>query len=407
MMPQMEVDLNLNLEFSDFNSTPIYSMVQSTHMNLSVAIVGLPNVGKSTLFNALLKEQQALAANYPFATIEPNVGVVPVPDPRLDVLAQIVRTRVIKPATVEFVDIAGLVAGASRGEGLGNKFLAHIRECAIICHVLRAFEDESIIREGAKNPVSDLAVVRSELMLADLATLEKQPEPKGIKDKDAQDRWRVILAFTKALNDEVQIYQLLSTESIADGYGLAGLTGETAQLVAKELSLLTAKPELFVVNVSENQLVEEGEAALAKRFSNELGVSQHQLVVMSNQIESELATLSDEDRRAYLLELGLTQSGLDRLISAAYITLNLQSFLTAGEKEVRAWTIVQGTSAREAAGVIHTDFERLMISAKVTSYDDFVKYGGWKNTKDAGKVRTEGRDYIMQPDDVVEFLIGK
>lgn len=382
-------------------------MVQSRYMNLSVAIVGLPNVGKSTLFNALLKEQQALAANYPFATIEPNIGVVPVPDQRLDVLAKIVHTNVIKPATIEFVDIAGLVAGASKGEGLGNKFLAHIRECAIICHVLRAFEDENIIREGAKDPVTDLAVVRSELMLADLATLEKQPEPKGLKDKDAVDKWRIILAFKKALNDERPIHQLLSTEAIADGYGLAGVRSESALLLARELALLTAKPELFVVNVSEGQLTREGVETLTLRFVQALGVASTQLVVMCNQIESELASLADDDRQAYLKELGLSHSGLDRLITAAYDTLHLQSFLTAGEKEVRAWTITKGTSAREAAGVIHTDFERLMISAKVISYDDFVKYKGWKGAKDAGKVRSEGRDYDMQPDDLIEFLIGK
>lgn len=374
-------------------------------MNLSVGIVGLPNVGKSTLFNALLKEQQALAANYPFATIEPNVGVVPVPDERLAVLAKIVGTTVVKPATVEFVDIAGLVAGASQGEGLGNKFLAHIRETAIVCHVLRAFENEEIVREGSKDPVSDLATVRQELMLADLATLDKQAEPKGVKDKESTDRWQVIMAFKKVLNDLVPAYKVITEEKVADGYGLVGVAREKAGLIAKELSLLTAKTELFVVNVSEKQL-SEGMEELTRRFAGELGIVPSQIVVMCNQIESELAVLADEDRIAYLKELGLEQSGLDRLISAAYRALQLQSFLTAGEKEVRAWTIRAGQTAREAAGVIHTDFERLMISAKVASYTDFVQYNGWKGTKEAGKSRTEGRDYIMQEGDVVEFMIG-
>jgi len=346
-----------------------------------------------------------LAANYPFATIEPNVGIVPVPDERLDVLAQIVKTKVLKPATIEFVDIAGLVAGASKGEGLGNKFLAHIRECAIVCHVLRAFENQEIIREGSKDPVSDLATVRQELMLADLATLEKQSEPKGLKDKELTDRWRLVESFRKALNDVVPVYALLTNEKIADGYGLAGVALEKGVLVAKELSLLTGKSELFVVNVSESQLA-EGIDALTKRFAGELVVQPSQIVVMCNQIESELAVLADVDRVEYLHQLGLEQSGLDRLITAAYRALQLQSFLTAGEKEVRAWTIRAGQTAREAAGVIHTDFERLMIAAKVVSYEDFVTVHGWKGAKELGKVRTEGRDYIMREGDVVEFMIG-
>lgn len=374
-------------------------------MSFSVGIVGLPNVGKSTLFNALLKEQQALAANYPFATIEPNVGVVPVPDARLEVLAKIVGTNVLKPATVEFVDIAGLVAGASAGEGLGNKFLAHIRETAIVCHVLRAFENEEIIREGSKDPASDLETVRQELMLADLATLDKQPEPKGLKDSESLGRWQVVTAFKKALNDFVPVYKLIADSGVADGYGLVGGAQDKAGLVAKELSLLTAKAELFVVNVSENQLA-EGLEQLSVTFAGDLGVQPSQVVVMCNQIESELAVLADEDRLLYLKELGLEQSGLDRLITAAYRALQLQSFLTAGEKEVRAWTIRAGQTAREAAGAIHTDFERLMISAKIASYDDFIKLNGWKGAKEAGKVRTEGRDYIMREGDVVEFLIG-
>ncbi len=375
--------------------------------SLQIAIVGLPNVGKSTLFNALLKEQLALAANYPFATIEPNIGVVPVPDPRLEVLAEIVKTKVLKPATVEFVDIAGLVKGASEGEGLGNQFLSHIRECAVVCHVVRAFEDGDIIREGSTNPMSDLEVIRMELMLADLATLAKQAEPKGNKDREALERWQIVRAFSKALENNTPIAQLIENEGTRDGFGLAATPREKVALIAKELSLLSAKSELFVLNVSEDQLMGEGIQKLTERFAMELRILPSRLIVMSNKIESELASLADEDRFAYLKELGLSHSGLDRLIVAAYANLHLQSFLTAGEKEVRAWTIKKGMTAREAAGVIHTDFERLMISAKIASYADFFEFKGWKGVKEAGKMRTEGRDYVMQEGDVVEFLIGK
>ena len=375
--------------------------------SLQIAIVGLPNVGKSTLFNALLKEQQALAANYPFATIEPNIGVVPVPDPRLDVLADIVKTSVIKPATIEFVDIAGLVKGASEGEGLGNQFLSHIRECALVCHVVRAFEDGDIIREGSTNPVSDLEEIRMELQLADLATLSKQAEPKGNKDREALERWQIVRAFSKALENNEPIAHLIEQEAVRDGYGLSAVGQEKVALVAKELALISAKTELFVLNVSEEQLMATGMQKLTEQYAMELRILPSRLVVMSNKIESELASLADEDRFAYLKELGLDHSGLDRLITAAYSSLKLQSFLTAGEKEVRAWTIKKGTVAREAAGVIHTDFERLMISAKVTSFADFVQFKGWKGVKEAGKMRTEGRDYVMHEGDVVEFLIGK
>lgn len=368
-------------------------------MSLSVAIVGLPNVGKSTLFNALLKRQVALAANYPFATIDPNVGVVPVPDERLAVLAEVVKTSVIKPAMVDFIDIAGLVKGASQGEGLGNQFLSHIRECAVVCHVLRAFEDEEVIREGAVSPGEDLATVRTELQLADLATLEKQKPPKGSVEKIDLERWRVIEALLRVVE---------SGKGVSEGWEKGGeLAGsmDLAKEVTKELSLLTAKKELFVVNVSEKQL-SEGVDRLTKQMSVELHEPESKIVVMCNQIESELSSLADEDQKLYLADLGLEQSGLERLIQAAYQTLGLQSFLTAGEKEVRAWTIPIGSTAREAAGVIHTDFMKKFISARVASYEDFVKLGGWKGLKDAGKMRTEGRDYLMEDGDVVEFMVG-
>ncbi|PIR60067.1 MAG: redox-regulated ATPase YchF, partial [Candidatus Pacebacteria bacterium CG10_big_fil_rev_8_21_14_0_10_44_54] len=354
-------------------------------MALQVGIVGLPNVGKSTLFNALLKEQQALAANYPFATIEPNIGIVPVPDSRLDLLAKVVKTTVIKPATVEFVDIAGLVKGASRGEGLGNKFLAHIREAAVICHVLRDFEDENVIREGAVSPKDDLHTVRLELQLADLATLEKQVEPKGAVDRATKERWQIISALKKVLMDAQSISQILYSEQKIGEYGLTQFAPEAITMTIRELSLLTAKEELYVINVGEASL---GGSVQEKtiQFAEQLGVKPGRVVVMCNQIESELAVLSDEDRTAYLKDLGLEQAGLDRLIATAYKVLKLQSFLTAGEKEVRAWTIGQGTTARQAAGVIHTDFERRMISAKITSYEDFVAHNGWKGVKEVGKL---------------------
>lgn len=373
-------------------------------MSLSIGIVGLPNVGKSTLFNALLKEQQALAANYPFATIEPNVGIVPVPDTRLQQLADIVHTTTIKPATVEFTDIAGLVKGASQGEGLGNQFLAHIRETSAICHVLRAFEDSDIIREGSEDPETDLGIIRLELVFADQATLDKQAEPKGAVEKDVKERWEVIQALKAVTAAGRTIRSVLDTQD--PEFALSSLPEPQVLRVCKDLSLLTAKKELFVVNVSESQLA-EGVDTLTQRYTELLATRREQIIVMCNKIESELAVLSDEDRELFLADLGLEQSGLDRLITAAYKTLHLQSYLTAGEKEVRAWTVTQGATAKQAAGVIHTDFEKHFISARITSFEHFVQFNGWKGVKEAGKLRTESKDYIMQDGDVVEFMIGK
>lgn len=365
-------------------------------MNLSVGIVGLPNVGKSTLFNALLKRQVALAANYPFATIEPNTGIAEVPDERLPVLAEIVGTSVIKPATVEFVDIAGLVRGASKGEGLGNQFLSHIRETDAICHVLRAFTDENVIREGAISPQEDLLTIRTELQLADLATLEKQKPPKGGVDKELFVQWEWIQKFRESLEHAQNISATVT--STAD-------SADPAKKIAQELNLLTAKPEIFVINVDENTL--QSELEQAGKWASALGVKPEQIVIVSAKIESEISVLSSEDQALYLGELGLKQSGLERLAAVAYQTLKLQSFLTAGELEVRAWTIRQGTTAPQAAGVIHTDFEKHFIMAKIASYQDFVTHKGWSALKEVGKVRQEGRDYIMQEGDVVEFAIGK
>ncbi len=359
-------------------------------MSLRIGIVGLPNVGKSTLFNALLKQQVALAANYPFATIEPNVGVAQVPDQRLAQLAPVVHTSVLKPATVEFVDIAGLVKGASQGEGLGNQFLSHIRETAVICHVLRAFSDDEIIREGAISPHEDLATIRTELALADLTTLQKQSQPKGVTKPEALERWEAIVWFKEKLGkDEVLVPKTFT---------------ETQAQVAKELFLLRAKPEIFALNVDENDL--NSSEAKVSEFAKELGVDAKHIVVISAKIESELASLSDEDQLTYMKELGISESGLTRLAKVAYQALGLQSFLTAGELEVRAWTIPKGATAVEASGVIHTDFMKKFIKANIASFDDFITLGGWKGVKEAGKMRIEGRDYVMREGDVVEFMIG-
>lgn len=363
-------------------------------MSLSMGIVGLPNVGKSTLFNALLKQQAALAANYPFATIEPNVGIVPVPDERLTVLAKVVQTNVIKPATVEFVDIAGLVKGASQGEGLGNKFLANIREANAIVHVLRAFADSGIIREGSTNPKDDLAVIRMELQLADLATLEKQQPPKGKVEKADNLRFEIIQNFIKRLNNGENIR--LNNQELS----------EEEDMVSKELGLLTAKKELFVLNIAEDDLIGASAQDLTNKFSQELSLAPESVIVMCNKIESELSSLGEDDQVLYLEELGLKESGLARLIKSAYQVLGLQSFLTAGELEVRAWTIRQNTKAPQAAGVIHTDFEKKFIKANIASFQDFVEHDGWKGVKEAGRMRLEGKDYVMREGDVVEFMIG-
>ncbi len=359
-------------------------------MNLSIAIVGLPNVGKSTLFNALLKQQVALAANYPFATIEPNVGMVPVPDLRLAALAEVVHSTKLVPAVVEFVDVAGLVKGASKGEGLGNQFLSHIRETMAICHVLRGFADPDIIREGSVDLKTDLDIIRTELQLADLSTLEKQKQPKGSPTPIEAKRWTTIEKFLKTLNEGKMIH--------------SAIVNDDEKLIAKELSLLTAKPELFAVNVSEGDVKKQDE--LQKQFAAELSVKPDQVIIISAKIESELSSLSEEDQAMFLEDLGLKESGLSRLIFSAYQTLGLQSFLTAGEKEVRAWTVRKGATAVEAAGEIHTDFMKKFIKANIAHYADFISAGGWKNVRELGKMRQEGKEYIMQEGDVVEFMIG-
>ncbi len=359
-------------------------------MKLSVGIVGLPNVGKSTLFNALVEKQQAFAANFPFATVEPNIGIVPVKDDRLDQLAQIVKTDKIIPATVKFVDIAGLVKGASQGEGLGNQFLAHIREVSLIAHVVRYFKDKNVIQTGSGHWFDDFKTIETELQLADLATLEKQKPPKGKVTPEIKERWQII----QQLKDFV-----------AKGKNARDLKLKSNQLsLIKDLNLLTLKPKIIILNLGEEDLNQT--ETIKNEFQNQLK-TKAPIIGLAVKLEADLVDFSPQERQIYLQELGLQTTGLDRLIQLAYQTLKLQSFLTAGVKEVRAWTIRQGTSAQVAAGVIHSDFARHFISAKVCSFQNFIKFKGWKGAAEAGKVRQEGRDYLIQPNDIVEFMIGK
>ncbi len=345
-------------------------------MGLQIGIVGLPNVGKSTLFNALLKRQQALVANYPFATIEPNVGIVEVPDERLKVLAKMSQSVKIVPATVEFVDIAGLVAGAATGAGLGNKFLTHIRDVDVILQVLRDFKDTEIVKEGSVDPKTDYEVIETELILKDLETVSKMRESKDLRQKGFEKKRGVVDKLFEGLNAGQPARSLL--------------TGEEMEL-ARDLFLLTMKKEIKVFNVSEDD--------------PRLKVDSEELYICAK-VESELSSLAEEDAKAYMADLGIKESGLDKLIKKAYEALGLISFLTTGITESRAWTIERGTKAPQAAAVIHTDFEKKFIKAKVWGYDDFVACGGWKEGVEKGKVRFEGKEYVMKDGDVVEFMVG-
>jgi len=362
-------------------------------MNISVGIVGLPNVGKSTLFNALLKRQIAEAANYPFCTIEPNIGVVEVPDERLPVLAKIVKTEKIIPAVVEFYDIAGLVKDAAKGEGLGNKFLAHIREVNAVIHVVRLFEDPNVIHVSEKvNPVEDIETIRTELALADLATLEKQPEIRMNATREEQAARVVITKAIKLINQ--------------GNYELAKLLSEDEKVTIQHLNLLSLKPVLYLFNVSEKQLEQKtATEKLIKDTMNELNIKASNLYFCAK-LENEVLSLSGEEQREYLKSYGLGEIGLNRLIKSAYELLGLISFLTAGEKEVRAWTIPDKYPAVEAAGVIHTDFTRNFIKADVIPYEKFVEVDGWTNARAKGLVESVGRDYLMKDGLVVEFKIG-
>ncbi|MDT7541018.1 MAG: ribosome-binding ATPase [Acidobacteriota bacterium] len=361
---------------------------------LRAGIVGLPNVGKSTLFNALTAQSSALAANYPFATIEPNIGVVAVPDARLEPLAKLVKTTTIIPATVEFVDIAGLVRGASKGEGLGNQFLANIRETDAVVHVVRCFEDEQVIHvEGSVDPRRDAETIQIELALADLATVERRRDraQKGAKGGDKQARAEI----------EV-IDKLLPALSEGQPARSVNLTDEE-RAVARTLFLLTTKPTIYAANVDEATLAHADENAHVRAVQELAEEEAAECVVISAQIESELVELTPEDRREYLQGHGVESSGVDRMIRSAYRLLGLMSFLTAGEKEVRAWTIPQGTRAPQAAGTIHTDIERGFIRAEIVSYDDLTRAGSYAAAREQGLLRLEGKDYIMQEGDVVHF----
>lgn len=358
-------------------------------MKLSIGIVGLPNVGKSTLFNALLKKQVADAANYPFCTIEPNVGIVEVPDERLPVLAKIVKTEKIVPAVVEFYDIAGIVKGASEGEGLGNKFLSHIREVAAIVHVVRLFEDANVIHVANKvDPKSDIDTIDAELILADMETLNKQREPKMNASKEERATYELVQRMKEELNKGVSARNIPFTD-------------EEKGLI-QGLNLLTMKPIMYAFNVSEEQLSQQDE--IKKRIA-ELGVTNN-WIFFNAKLENDVLAFSPEEQKEYLDQFHLEDTGLNRMIKKCYEILGLISFLTAGTLEARAWTIKKGELAPEAAGTIHTDFTKKFIKADICSYDDFVAANGWVGAREVGKVVSAGRDYMMKDGDIVEFKIG-
>lgn len=361
-------------------------------MALTAGIVGLPNVGKSTLFNAITKAG-ALAANYPFATIDPNVGIVEVPDTRLNELEKIVNPKKTVPTTFEFTDIAGIVKGASKGEGLGNKFLSHIREVDAICQVVRAFDDENVTHvAGRVNPIEDIEVINMELVLADLESVEKRlPRlEKMAKQKD------------KTAVNEVRILTQIK-ETLENGKPVRSMDfNEEDQKYVNQAQLLTSKSMLYIANVGEDE-VNDAENDKVKAIREYAANEDSEVIVISAKIEEEIATLDDEDKAMFIEELGIEEPGLNRLIRKTYDLLGLATYFTAGVQEVRAWTFKEGMTAPQCAGIIHTDFERGFIRAEVTSYEDYVANNGEQGAKEAGKMRLEGKDYIMQDGDVVHF----
>lgn len=362
---------------------------------IGIGIVGLPNVGKSTLFNAITKAGAAEAANYPFCTIEPNVGMVTVPDKRMGELAKIINPQRVVQATVEFVDIAGLVAGASKGEGLGNKFLSNIRSTAAICQVVRCFDDDNVVHvSGGVDPIRDINIINGELILADMETIEKALEKNKkllvTKNKEVMKLVPILERCLAHLSEE----KLLKTLDLT----------EDEKEVIRVYQFLTIKPMIFVTNVSEDDLADGNKyVEKVKEYAEKVG---SEVVLVSAKVEEELQEMDDSDKKEFLESLGVEEAGLDRLIRAGFKLLGLQTYFTAGVKEVRAWTINVGDTAPKAAGVIHTDFERGFIRAKVASYEDFVKYNGWKGTQEVGAMRMEGKEYIVKDGDLMEFLFN-
>lgn len=362
-------------------------------MGLTTGIVGLPNVGKSTLFNAIT-QAGAESANYPFCTIDPNVGVVEVPDERLDKLTQLVKPKKTVPTAFEFVDIAGLVKGASKGEGLGNQFLSHIREVDAIAHVVRCFEDENITHVSGKvDPLGDIETINLELIFADMETVERRLDRTSRRLKSGD----------KEIQAEVEVLQKLKAV-FEEGRPARSLElSDDEKKLIRDLHLLTIKPVLYVANVSENEVADSDQNPYVQQVKEMAASEGAEVVVISAKVEAEIAELEGEDKELFLEELGLRESGLDRLIKAAYRLLGLITYFTAGEQEVRAWTIKEGTKAPQAAGVIHSDFEKGFIRAEVVAYDDLVESGSMSQAKEKGKLRLEGKDYVVQDGDIMHF----